>query len=84
MSSDETTANTLKRRLRSSGEAFAEHTLETAKSAAKGLENTHAAYIYPLQAYQCHVQMTHNREFIISLLTRGFSSRSLDQWLRRC
>lgn len=49
MSSDEATSSSIKRRLRSSGEAFAEHTLETAKNAAKGLENTHAAYIYPLQ-----------------------------------
>lgn len=42
-------ASSIKRRLRSSGEAFAEHTLETAKNAAKGLENTHAAYLYPIQ-----------------------------------
>ena len=48
--SDQTTANSTKRRLRNSGEAFAEHTLETAKNAAKGLEHTHAAYIYPIQA----------------------------------
>ena len=41
--------STLKRRLRSSGEAFAEHALETAKNVAKGLENTHAAYLYPFQ-----------------------------------
>jgi hypothetical protein len=50
MSSDELTPNSIKRRLRSSGEAFAEHVLDTAKNAAKGLENTHAAYLYPLQA----------------------------------
>ena len=49
MSSDESTANSIKRRLRSAGETYAEHTLETAKNAVKGLENTHAAYIYPLQ-----------------------------------
>ena len=49
MPSDELTANSIKRRLRSSAEAFAEHSLETAKNAAKGLENTHAAYLYPLQ-----------------------------------
>ena len=49
MPSDESTSNSIKRRLRSSGEAFAVHTLETAKNAAKGLENTHAAYLYPLQ-----------------------------------
>jgi hypothetical protein len=47
--SSEDTANTIKRRLRSAGENFAQHTLETAKDAAKGLENTHAAYIYPIQ-----------------------------------
>ena len=49
MSSEESTANSIKRRLRSAGESYAEHTLETAKNAAKGLENTHAAYLYPLQ-----------------------------------
>ena len=48
--SDQSTANSIKRRLRNSGEAFAEHTLETAKNAEKGLEHTHAAYIYPIQA----------------------------------
>jgi hypothetical protein len=47
--SSEDTANTIKRRLRSAGENLAQHTLETAKDAAKGLENTHAAYIYPIQ-----------------------------------
>ena len=49
MSFDEGTTNTIKRRLRSAGKAYAEHTLETAKNAAKGLENTHAAYLYPLK-----------------------------------
>jgi hypothetical protein len=47
--SSEDTASTIKRRLRSAGENLAQHTLETAKDAAKGLENTHAAYIYPIQ-----------------------------------
>jgi hypothetical protein len=49
MSSDESISNSIKRRFRSSGEAFAEHTLETAKNMAKGLKNTRAAYLYPLQ-----------------------------------
>jgi len=49
MSSDEGTPSTIKRRLRSAGKDYAEHTLETAKNAAKGLENTHAAYLYPLK-----------------------------------
>jgi len=53
--SDQTSGSAIKRRLRSSGEAFAEHTLETAKNAAKGLENTHAAYIYPIQV-NCSAQ----------------------------
>lgn len=52
MASDGSTANSIKKRLRSSAEAFAEHSLETAKDAAKGLENTHAAYIYPLEVLQ--------------------------------
>jgi hypothetical protein len=51
MSSDEGTPSTIKRRLRSAGKEYAEHTLETAKNAAKGLENTHAAYLYPLKAH---------------------------------
>lgn len=42
-------SDSIKQRLRSSGEAFAQQSLETAKNAAKGLENTHAAYFYPLQ-----------------------------------
>lgn len=49
MSPDESASNSINRRLRSSGEAFAEHALETAKIAAKGLANTHTAYLYPLQ-----------------------------------
>jgi len=58
MSSDDAVSS-IKRRLRSSGEAFAEHTLETAKNAAKGLENTHAAYLYPLQVFPvCDVHLT--------------------------
>jgi hypothetical protein len=52
MASDGSTANSIKKRLRSSAEAFAEHSLETAKDAAKGLENTHAAYIYPVKVFQ--------------------------------
>jgi len=51
MSSDESTPNTIKRRLRSAGKEYAEHTLETAKDAVKGLENTHAAYLYPLKVH---------------------------------
>ena len=39
----------IKRRLQSSGQAFAEHTLETVKNAAIGLQHTHGAYLYPLQ-----------------------------------
>ena len=49
MSSEEGTPNSIKRRLRSAGKEYAEHTLETAKNAAKGLQNTHAAYLYPLK-----------------------------------
>lgn len=52
MATDGSAANSIKKRLRSSAEAFAEHSLETAKDAAKGLENTHAAYIYPLEVLQ--------------------------------
>jgi len=54
MSSDEGTPSTIKRRLRSAGKDYAEHTLETAKNAAKGLENTHAAYLYPLKVWPPH------------------------------
>ena len=49
MAADEGLSNSIKQRLRSSGEALAQQSLETAKNAAKGLENTHAAYLYPLQ-----------------------------------
>ena len=49
MSPDESPANSIKRRLRSAGEAYAEHTLETVRKASKGLGNAHAAYFYPLQ-----------------------------------
>ena len=59
MSSDESTANSIKRRLRSAGESYAEHTLETAKNAAKGLENTHTAYLYPLQVYPMSCLVAH-------------------------
>jgi hypothetical protein len=52
MASDGSVSNSIKKRLRSSAEAFAEHSLETAKDAAKGLENTLAAYIYPLEVLQ--------------------------------
>jgi hypothetical protein len=52
MASDGSVSSSIKKRLRSSAEAFAEHSLETAKDAAKGLENTHAAYIYPLEVLQ--------------------------------
>jgi len=45
----EDSGSSIKSRLRSSGQALAEHTLETAKNAAAGLQHTHAAYIYPLQ-----------------------------------
>jgi hypothetical protein len=58
MSSEDTT-NTIKRRLRSAGEDLAQHTLETAKHAAKGLENTHAAYIYPIQVFPAFVLLTY-------------------------
>lgn len=49
MATNEESSNSIKQRFRSSGEALAQKSLETAKNAAKGLENTHAAYLYPLQ-----------------------------------
>jgi hypothetical protein len=49
MATSEGASNSLKQRVRSSGEALAQQSLEAAKNAAKGLENTHAAYLYPLQ-----------------------------------
>lgn len=65
MSSGESTSNSIKRRLRSSGEAFAEHSQEIAKNAVKGLENTHAAYLYPLQVDSLRNRLT-SRESTIS------------------
>jgi len=52
MASERSASNSIKRRLRSSAEAFAEHTLETANDAAKMLQNADAAYLYPLQVSQ--------------------------------
>jgi hypothetical protein len=80
MSSGESTGDSIKRRLRSSGEAFAEHTLETAKNAAKGLENTHAAYIYPLQVISTSVEMTDHRESTTFSRILDFLNLSFQRW----